>query len=491
MTAAKTTDLNLPEFAAFNDGRDYPRMRRWEMPFALSQLRLGSTMSVLDCTINPVDFGERLHSLYPHTLYRHWQPIQNGQFALPLGVPDQAFDRVVCVNTLEHLFQSQRESLIAEMAHKLKPGGLLILTCDHYFDHFWERPELLRMGVMRADGEEVFNGWNKVTPAELLAVCAKYELHPLSNAFVELTEEDPDLYRNTEPYPHATFGVVFYKTPAPAIPAGKKILLSLLTWNTKDLGLESLEAYLQEAAMLQRLGQEPLIVVCDNGSNDGTQEALRELDQQINLPHRFILNPYNRGNAIARNQIIDVMLAEGGDYLLMMDGDIEIVPFSSYAMLRHMEESGRLLGCLGPHSSGYTPFREKATKYLFSLSDCRLENVNYVAWTQYGLFRREIFEAGIRFEEQEPFDREGWGFEDNDLAFQLHVKGYANQVFSGMTYLHRNVHSSIRVMKTQGIDPRVNYERRRHYILEKWKNAPEIHGDIIRAMRISTCPRAD
>ncbi|HEY0174250.1 MAG TPA: galactosyltransferase-related protein, partial [Pyrinomonadaceae bacterium] len=125
MTYAKERDLLLPEFAAFNHARDYPRMRRWEMPFALFKARLSGTMSVLDCTINPVDFGERLAGLYPHALYRHWNPVRGERFAPPFGVPDGAFDRVVCVNTLEHLVAEQRDSLVAEMARKLKPGGLL------------------------------------------------------------------------------------------------------------------------------------------------------------------------------------------------------------------------------------------------------------------------------------------------------------------------------------------------------------------------------
>ena len=73
-----------------------------------------------------------------------------------------------------------------------------------------------------------------------------------------------------------------------------------------------------------------------------------------------------------------------------------------------------------------------------------------VAWTQYGLFRRAIFDAGVRFDETTPFDGAGWGFEDNDLAFQMDLRGYVNQRFFGMTYLHRDVRSSIRIMRTPG-----------------------------------------
>src|SRR3712207_4718947 len=108
MFVAKEADLRLPEFAAFNHGRGYQRMRRWELPFVLFNARLADTMSVFDCTINPADFGARLAQLYPHALYRHHNPVGRGGFVPPFGVPDESFDRVVSVNTLEHLLSSQR-----------------------------------------------------------------------------------------------------------------------------------------------------------------------------------------------------------------------------------------------------------------------------------------------------------------------------------------------------------------------------------------------
>lgn len=488
MTIARNDDLNLTEFAAFNFGFDYPKMRRWELPFALYQMRLSGFMSVLDCTINPVNFKDRLLNLYPNVVYRHHQTINGYKvFSLPNGVPDEAFDRVICINTLEHLFKSQREELLAEMARKLKPGGILVITCDQYPDYFRQKPELLKMGMVSSESEEVFNGFNQVTERELIEVLKKYGLNPLVETFTEIEEDEK--YKNVEPYPHSCLGIVFGKTEKPALPKGKKIMLSLLSWNTKESTIDSLNAYINEAEMLQRLGCEPFIVVCDNGSIDGTSELLKQLDKQIKFPHRFILNKENKGSSIARNQIIDLLLERGDDYLMMMDGDIEVVPFSSFAMMRYMEEQGRLLGCLGPHSSGFSPLRERTTKFQFDLSKCRKEYVNYVAWTQYGMFRREMFADGIRFDANDPFDGEGWGFEDNDLAFQIIAKGYQIQVFTGMTYLHRNVHSSIRVMKSNGSDPRINYENRRLYIIDKWKKSAFVPPNVIKSLQISKCPQ--
>ncbi len=487
ITVAREADLALPEYAAFNDKQALPWMRRWELPFALVQSRLANTMSVLDCTINPAGFQERLQRLYPHTLYRHWSPIQNGQFVLPFGVPDASFDRVICVNTLEHLLKPQRESLIASMARKLKRGGLLVLTSDYYFDSFWEQPAFLKAGVMRADRQDIFNGWNKITLQDWLDLCKQHDMHPMAELIEEPREDDPGLYRNVQPYPHACIGGVFYKSERPDLPAGKKIVLALLTWNTCQVSMESVQAYMREAHMLQRMGQEPFLCVCDNGSSDGTADALRALEGEIDIPHKFIFNSKNLGSSIARNQIIDYLLECSADYLLFMDGDIEVVPFSSFAMLRYMENSGHRLGCIGADSGGQTPQRERASAYLYSIDGCTLETTNLVAWTQYGMFRRAIFEDGSRFDETEPFDRAGWGFEDNDLAFQMEMKGYLNQRFFGMTYLHRNARSSIRIMREQGIDASSHYTRRRQYVIEKWASVPHINsGPLVYLRRLST-----
>ncbi len=486
ITVAKGADLALPEFAAFNAGQSLPHMRRWELPFALFQARLSNTMSVLDCTINPVNFQERLTRLYPHTLYRHWNPIQTGQFAPPLGVPDEAFDRVICVNTLEHLLKPQRETLVAAMAHKLKPGGLLVLTSDYYFDSSWEQPAFLQAGVMRADRAEIFNGWNKVTPQEWVDLCRPHDLHPMAEAIEEPREDDPTPYRNQPPYAHACIGGVFSKSLHGNVPTGKKVVLALLIWNTCKISIESMHAYIREAHMLQRLGQEPYICVCDNGSTDGTPQALRMLESEVDVPHKFILNRENLGNSIARNQIIDYMLECGADYLLFMDGDIEIVPFSSFAMLRYMENNGCRLGCIGADSAWQTPYRERASKFLYTIDGCKLDTTNLVAWTQYGMFRRAVFEDGSRFDESEPFDRAGWGFEDNDLAFQMEMKGYLNQRFFGMTYLHRDARSSIRLMRERGINAAALYERRKQYVINKWASIPQINnGPLMDVWRVS------
>jgi hypothetical protein len=462
-------------------------MRRWEMPFVLFQSCLESTMSILDCTLNPVNFHERLKNLYPHTSYVHWNLIQNGQFNLPPGVPDGSFDRVMCINTLEHLLRLQREQLIEALAGKLKPNGWLLITTDYYFDSAWKDPAFLSSGLLRSDYAEVFNGFNRVTFEELKGQCALHGLHPFMDTQETPQEEDASLYRQQPPYVHACTSAVFAKSSEPAMPAGKKIVLALLTWNTNDISIDSVQAYIQEARMLQRLGQQPLICICDNGSTDGTPAALASIKAELDdIPFHLILNETNFGSSIARNQIIDYMLSENADYLLFIDGDIEIVPFSSFAMLRYLENQGSQLGCIGAYSLGQTPHREKATSYFYSIDSKSISSTNLVAWTQYGMFRREVFDAQARFDECEPFNQPGWGFEDNDLAFQMDTKGFNIHYFSGMTYLHRAVHSSIQILRENGFDPAALSQRRQQYVINKWSQIPRIRsGPLIEIQRIN------
>ena len=182
--------------------------------------------------------------------------------------------------------------------------------------------------------------------------------------------------------------------------------------------------------------------------------------------------------------IIDHAIQTGADYLLFMDGDIEVVPFSTFAMLRYMETHGSLLGSIGANSVWQTPDRERATPVLFALSGLPIETVDLVAWTQYGMFRREVFEAGVKFDERGPFGGPGWGFEDNDLAFQMHVRGFLNQRFSGMFYLHRAARSSVRNLQSTGFDPARLYALRQAYMVDKWAHAPEIAAPLELVKRI-------
>jgi GT2 family glycosyltransferase len=173
-------------------------------------------------------------------------------------------------------------------------------------------------------------------------------------------------------------------------------VLGLLAWNTKAITLEPASTHFEEASLLKRLGHEVLVCICDNGSSDGTSEALKQLAAQNDVSSTILENTENRGNSIGRNQIIDVALSAEADYFLFTDGDIEIVPFPTVAMIQYMEDPGHTLACVGPVSNRCSPERRRCSRVLRSVQTAEPEDS--VAWTQYGMFRCEIFRQGLRFD---------------------------------------------------------------------------------------------
>lgn len=462
---ATEDDLRLPEYAAFNHEQGLQGTLRWELPFALFESRLTNVASVLDCSADSAGLRDQMLRLYPHTLYRHTSPLQGGRFAPPVGVPDGAFDRALCVDTLWRLEGPQRERLVEEVARKLRPGGLLVLTSR-------ARPE-------PADGA------GEVAASELLETCARHGLNPLTGG--------AETARGGAPAGGGLgcAGAVFYKGRR-ELPAGKRIVLGMLSWHARDLTLDSLRAFVGEARMLRRLGHEPFVCVCDNGSTDGTPEALAAAGAEIEVPHRFILNRENVGTTRARNQMIDYMAECGGDYLLLTDSDIEIVPFSVFAMFRHMENSGHLLGSLGAYfgESHQTAERAQATEYLYSVRRVYQAD-NTISSTWYGMFRRALFDEGVRFEESGPFGGPGWGVEDHDLAFQIVSRGYLLRFFADMVHLHRSPHSSIETLYEKRLDARELYNSRKQFVLDKWAGVPGVDVETLDIIRGCTLPDGD
>jgi len=476
-TLARAAHVQLPEFAALNHAAALPFMRQWEIPFALFQARLADDMAVLDCTINPTCLGEAIEQLYPRVVYHHWQPIAEGRLAAPKNVQGPAFDRVFCINTLEHLVATDREQLMAAMAALLKPGGQLICTVDQYFRSAWKDPAWVATGMLRTDGTEVPGGFNRVEPAELTELAARHGLLASGDTPAPAKEKDGTLYLNPAPFRHGSLGAVFHKG-AVGVEGGRKVVLALLSWNTKDITLEALDALVTEAKTLERLGHRAAVCIVDNGSTDGAAEALRKRNGKLGVEHRIIRNRSNVGNSKARNQMIDYALEAGADYLFFCDGDIEPVPFSTVMMLRYMEAAGARLGCFGAYSFQCTPDRQRTTPFQFSLAGCEIRPSDVLAWTQYGMFRCQMFRDGARFEENGPFGEPGHGLEDVDFAFQITALGYENHYFSGMWYLHRNLSSSVGILREQGVNPTACYFARRDYMVKKWENNPVAAGAL-------------
>ncbi len=290
--------------------------------------------------------------------------------------------------------------------------------------------------------------------------------------------------------PHGKMTIDQYiDVQAPLPPRGVIITLGYLCWNTAKASEEGVIALAKEADRLRRLGCEAHVLVVDNGSSDGTARRIESSFDHPVLNFELIKNVRNFGISVGRNQLIDGAVERKSDYLCLMDGDIEIVPLSSYVMVRYLECHSRL-GCIGAYSSSFTSERLKATKSLMEIQECRVKDDIKCAWTQYGMFRCSMFKGGlIRFDESGPFGEPGWGFEDDDLHWQMDAKGWENKYFAGITYLHRNIRSSFPNLQASGVDVQVMFNKRKEYLIKKWSQRG-VSSDTLRTIQAQTLPAA-
>ena len=113
------------------------------------------------------------------------------------------------------------------------------------------------------------------------------------------------------------------------------ISVLLLSWNTKELTRECLDSL--PVGIDDDLTVE--VIVVDNGSRDGSAEALAERDD-ITL----IANPENRGYAAAVNQAYE---RAGGEFVLLLNSDVEFKPGGLSTLLRFLRERSNVAG-VGP-----------------------------------------------------------------------------------------------------------------------------------------------
>jgi GT2 family glycosyltransferase len=113
------------------------------------------------------------------------------------------------------------------------------------------------------------------------------------------------------------------------------ISVLLLSWNTRELTLECLDSIpvgIDDGTTYE-------VIVVDNGSQDGSAEALAERDD-ITL----IANPDNKGYAKAVNQTYE---RAQGEFVLLLNSDVEFKPGSLSTLLRFLREHPGVAG-VGP-----------------------------------------------------------------------------------------------------------------------------------------------
>lgn len=260
--------------------------------------------------------------------------------------------------------------------------------------------------------------------------------------------------------------IVLAQTSAEPI-MGRHVVLGIITsqtdWPTRSVILARLEAH-----RLRQLGLTCTVFWVDNGS------------QITHTEQPDVILATNEGQSIARNHIIDKALALRADYLVMLDGDIEVITLSVIHLLRSLYEGRReRIGCVGLHSRNCTSDRtDGITQYGGRLGI--IQPRPNIAWTQYGAFDCQVFMDGVRFDTSPCFAGPGWGFEDDDLVLQMMDRGYTSVNCPMYRYGHFSMHSSVRKLDREVIAKAFRW--RRYYVYDKWKASanPGIQAHIHR-----------
>jgi GT2 family glycosyltransferase len=213
----------------------------------------------------------------------------------------------------------------------------------------------------------------------------------------------------------------------------KKVTCIILSWNTPDITKESAIRLLEDVER---------VIIVDNGS-DNPPTGVRGV--------KYILNKENVGNSIARNQGIK----EATGDILMLDGDILYVP-NSVSFLKKVLDKHQEAGCVGfdgllcsmNRRGGETNYAESISEPDIDKKICSIPEDQPIAWTQYGLFREEVFKK-CQFDESGLFGKPGYGFEDNDLYEQMKRFNWHSYSVSGIKYYH-DQSSSKRFLAAKG-----------------------------------------
>lgn len=302
MAAARVADFALPEFAAVRRLGPLPRARAWELPFALWSGRVPPGGRVIDRSMDPVALQRLVEAAHPSAHYRHVPAGTDPDGWRALDVPDAGADLVTCLNTLDSLPPSAWPVLVRDMARMLRPGGRLVVTCDHHFEAFFRRENLpSHLASLR-----------RITPADVLRLAGETGLAPLGPPPALPSETDTGLFRNIEPCPHAVFGMTFTKPGAP-VPPPVKIALAF------PKGGEAQHRMRREAEALTRLGHNPVVL-------------RPEGDPGPWLDGDFPVKPGIGGALAMRSGYTAAARAAGCTALLTMDEGTGLPPLMAHAM---------------------------------------------------------------------------------------------------------------------------------------------------------------
>lgn len=184
------------------------------------------------------------------------------------------------------------------------------------------------------------------------------------------------------------------------------------------------------------------LIVFDQNSTDGSVEYLKSIEAE-NV--KIILSPENVGNSLSRNALVQ---AAKYDYILFVDGDIVPIENSIEEMHKFMVENPEYV-ILGYDYMRHTTDLKRVTKWEEGIKKHQVTDDQRIALTQYGMFKKEILQT-VPFPTFYPFDREGWGAED-DLVGMGILENNLGKIGTilGRTYFHNHPRSSWDLMGHQ------------------------------------------
>jgi GT2 family glycosyltransferase len=203
------------------------------------------------------------------------------------------------------------------------------------------------------------------------------------------------------------------------------------------------------------LAEDTEVIVVDNNSQDGTREILKSFENRI----IYKILPEIRGQSENRNWMIR---QSHGKYILLLDGDILYEPKTFDYLIQRLEMAPPEVKCIGFDPWYYTNVREEVQKELPSLNEELSTHGQPIALTQYGVFKRELFDKyDIWFDENYGV---GYGCEDNDFAFQMLKYGFVCRSIPFKYYHNKHTEHWYSLHTPE----RTRTKEREEYLCKKW-----------------------
>lgn len=226
-----------------------------------------------------------------------------------------------------------------------------------------------------------------------------------------------------------------------------KLSVNILCWNNYAVLHDTLHNLTQDLKSIEHE-----IIIVDNGSTDGCQDLAT------------IKNEKNLGISIAKNQGIE---ASKGEFILLLDGDVLYMPGSIACLLEWLENNPNEYA-IGFYPNRFTTERDKAEKMCIRLYEPKPYTATCL---YYGLYRKTMFDKGIKCSVDGPFAQVGYGWEDKDFFMQMQVKGITQWVAHINSAIGKYYHAINSSIKQMGHDVYISSSRERaKFFKDKWTN---------------------